>query len=117
MTPKDEQLVQEIERGHAYDLARAETGTYALTKCAQDVGHLLRLLSQSRENEARYLWLRSRSTYRYDCGQFVLNFDNWIVVPDVDEFGDDEWRPTPPDSFDSAIDAAALSTSDDGAGK
>ena len=58
---------------------------------------------------ARYRGLRSMSTYRYDGGCFYLDFDEWIEVTEVDEFESDESRPTPPNRFDAAIDAA-LST-------
>jgi hypothetical protein len=63
-------------------------------------------LAAATKDAERYRWLRSRSTYRYDCGQFVLDFDNWIEVTDVDDPDGGESRPTPPSRFDAAIDAA-----------
>lgn len=38
--------------------------------------------------------------------KFHPECDNWIHVENVDEFEGDESRPTPPDSFDAAIDQA-----------
>jgi hypothetical protein len=59
----------------------------------------------------RYRWLRSESTYRYDGGQYVLDFDEWIPVKDVPHIYDtDESLPTPASSFDAAIDAARAGT-------
>lgn len=54
----------------------------------------------------RYKWFRRQSTYRYDCGMTVLNFDDWIKVkaPWPTQADEDGIAPTPPTAFDAAID-------------
>jgi hypothetical protein len=71
------------------------------------VSELERRIEGMEKDAQRYRWLRSKSTYRYDGGQYALDFDNWIPVTAVPYiYDDEESEPTPPDRFDAAIDAA-----------
>ena len=77
------------------------------TLCKTLERHLAAPAMSAEEDAKRYRWLRETASIRFDCGGWVIGFENWLVAPiNYPRPINDEPIDCGPGIVDAAIDAA-----------
>jgi hypothetical protein len=84
--------------------AKCWCGWYRKEECPKTESRCTGALEERLKEADRYRWLRDNADIRFDCGGWVVGFDNWIPIRD--EVYNTAYR------IDTAIDEAMRAATD-----